>query len=268
MTLLANCPGCGFRGRLPAALTGIKTIVCPNCTAAVPLEQVRQQSAPTADGMFPIWVDGVPQSRIEATDSPSETTTLSARGDAPTVAARPDASPAVESELVPGDYMKDEAARFAQYVAARLGELKRRRMELAEAECRFETLTMERKQELFRTHGVVAAETERLKERAAAVAALEAAAKARDAEFAARAAELTTREARVARAESRAADTDRRTAELRAAIDQLDATRAALAEERADLARRAEALATRAEALDRAELAMHRRLAELDEITS
>jgi uncharacterized protein (DUF3084 family) len=240
MNVLANCPGCGFRGRLPGTLSGVKTIVCPNCKTAVPVDQLRQSDAAPADDTFPIWVDG-----------------------APTVAAPiPPVSVEVSEPLTyAGDYMKDEAVRFAQYVAARLSELHARRRELAEAESRFESMTMEKKQELFRTHGAVARDIEQLKGREAAVQAREAALATRAAALSAHEAELAAREARVTRSEARAADADRRTAELRAAIDQLDAGRAALTEERAELARRAEAL-------DKAELAMHRRFAELDEITS
>ena len=43
MNALANCPGCGFRGRLPDAHAGMKTTVCPNCKIAVPVEQLRRE---------------------------------------------------------------------------------------------------------------------------------------------------------------------------------------------------------------------------------
>jgi hypothetical protein len=239
MNSLVNCPGCGFRGRLSGTATGLKTIICPQCKVAVSVDQLRRLAAPGDDASFPIWVDAVPGDR-----TPIPTDRLPYPG---------------EPEPYAGDYMKDEVGRFAQYVAARLGELHKRRLELAEAENQFESITMERKQEVHRQRGAVAAEAERLKEREAALAAKEAALVAREAELVAREAEVATRESRVARSEARASDTDRRTAELRAAIDQLDARRAAVAEER-------ETLNRRAEELDRAELAMHRRSAELDEL--
>jgi hypothetical protein len=254
MDVFANCPGCGFRGRLPGALSGIQTIICPNCKMAVPVGEIRQRSGPTGDDTpLPIWVDGTP----------------TARGESPPVRSEAPSLPAVpEPETYTGDYMKDEAARFAQYVATQLGELHKRRLVLAEAENRFESMTMEQKQGLFRAHSSVAAEHAKLNERESAVQAKETTLAAREADLLTREAEVALRESRVARSEARAADTDRRTAELRATIDQLDATRAALAEERAELTRSAEALACRAEALDKAELAMHRRFAELDELVS
>jgi hypothetical protein len=241
MSVFAKCPGCGFRGRLPAALSGSKPIVCPNCKTAVPVDQLRQHGAPPTDDTLPIWVDSSP---TPVGESP------------PPVHSEPPASPAYA-----GSYMKEEGVRFAEYVAARLSELHARRLELAAAENRFESVTMERKQELFRIHSGVTADSEQLKEREAAFRATESALAAREAELGVRETEVAAREARVARAEGRAADADRRTAELRAVIDHLDATRAALAEERAELARRADAL-------DKAELALHRRFAELDEIVT
>jgi hypothetical protein len=240
MNSYVNCPGCGFRGRLPDELAGLKTIVCPQCKTAVQVDQLRRHAMSAQDETYPIWVDGTPGPR----PAPAE----------PCVLPAPP-----EEESYVGDYMKDEAARFAQYVAARLSELHGRRLELAEAENRFESMTMERKQELHRQHGAVVAEAEQLRQREAALQAKEAGLVAREGELATRQAEVAAREGRVARAENRAADTDRRTAGLRAAIDQLEARRAAVAEER-------ETLNRRAEELDRAELALHRRSAELDEL--
>jgi hypothetical protein len=241
MNTLVNCPGCGFRGRLPDALVGLKTLVCPQCKTAVQVDQLRRHATPATDETYPIWVDGNPPPRRVASE--------------PRVLPEP---PAEEGTYL-GEYMKDEATRFAQYVAARLAEIHKRRLELTEAENRFESMTMERKQEIHHSRGAVNAESERLKGLEVAFQAKETGLVARVAELAAREAEIVTRESRVARAESRAADTDRRTAELRAAIDQLEARRAAVAEER-------ERLNQRAEELDRAELAMHRRSAELDEL--
>lgn len=240
MNALANCPGCGFRGRLPDAHAGTKTTVCPNCKIAVPVEQLRRDAPSASDEAYPIWVDGTPPPRAAAPE--------------PRALPAPD-----EPEAYSGDYMRDEAGRFAQYVAARLGELHKRRLELAEAESRFESMTMERKQDMHRGRGAVAAEVEHLRLRGAALQVKETGLVARAAELATREAEVSAREGRVARSESRAADTDRRTADLRSAIDQLDARRAAVAEERDTLGRRAEAI-------DRAELALHRRSAELDEL--
>lgn len=226
MNTIVHCPGCGFRGRLPAGLAALKTIVCPKCRAVVAVDEVRR-AATADDDSFPIWVDGP---TADAVVTP----------------------PRAEEPAYVGDYMKEEAERFAQYVAARLAELHKKRHELADAECRFEAMTMDRKQQLHRQHGALTATTDALAQREAALGAKEAA-------LAAREAELTERETRVARSTSRAANLDRRAAELRATLDQLESRRLALADERAALDRRAEAL-------DRAEVALHRRTAELDEI--
>src|SRR3954470_22744495 len=102
MNSLVNCPGCGFRGRLPEALAALKTIVCPQCRTTVPVEQLRRGAVEIEDASYPIWVDGAP---TDPTPLP----------------------PPTEPEPYSGDYMKDEAGRFAQYVAARLGELHKKR---------------------------------------------------------------------------------------------------------------------------------------------
>jgi hypothetical protein len=264
MNVLAICPGCGFRGRLPGTLTGIKTIICPNCKVAVPTEEIRQSTEPSGDGMFPIWVDGTPQPRRDLVLPREEVPPV--REEAPPV--REKVPPVPQPEPYPSDFMKDEVARFNQYVTARLTELHKRRLELAEAEHRFESMTMEKKQELYRAQAAASTGTEQLREREAAVQAKEAEFAAIETALTALSEDLTAREARVARSEARALDAERRTAELRATIEKLEATRTALAEERAELSRSADALAQRAEALDRAELALHRRFAELDEITS
>jgi chromosome segregation ATPase len=239
MNSLVICPGCGFRGQLPDGLAGLKSVVCPQCQTSVPVEQLRRGAVPTEDASYPIWVDGAP-------------------GDHTPLPAEP--------PVYTGDYMKDEAERFAQYVGLRLGDLHKRRLQLAEAENRFESMTMAQKQDLYRARAAASADTERLKGFATALeaketelAAREGELAAREAEVVAREAELAARESRALRVESRVSDADRRTAELRAAIDQLEARRAALAEER-------ETLNRRAELLDRAELAQHRRAAELDEM--
>ena len=112
MNALVNCPGCGFRGRLPDGLSGLKSIVCPQCKTTVPVEELGHGPAPADDAAYPIWVDDTPGDRAPA--------------------------PPAEPGPYTGDYMKDEAGRFAQYVAARLGELHKRRLELADAENRFE----------------------------------------------------------------------------------------------------------------------------------
>jgi hypothetical protein len=262
MNSFANCPGCGLRGRLPAGHPTIETFVCPNCKAAVRTEYLRPSADPPADGAFPIWVDGTPGGRALVTPVP-------AREPEPAPEPEPEPPPppapepvaALEPERFTDSYFREEGVRFEQYVTARLKELQVRRKELVDAEYRFEALTMEKKQQLYRAHGAVAADVQQFKAREAAVREHEAALAVREAALQVREAELAAREARVARAEARAVDVDRRHAELRAAIDHLDAGRAALAEERVELARRAEAL-------DRAEMAMHRRFAELDELVS
>ncbi len=244
MYSLVNCPGCGFCGRLPNGLAALKVIVCPQCKLAVPVEQLWQHGVETSDESYPIWVGAAPGSR--QTPRPL------------VIQTPPPRSAGGEPDYV-GEYMKEEAARFAQYVNERLSELQKRRLELTEAENRFESQAMERKQELHRHHGAVTTAAEKLAQRESALQTKEAGLVAREAELAAREAEVAAREGRVARAEGRATDTDRRTAELRAAIDQLEARRAAMAEER-------ETLNRRVEELDRAELALHRRSAELDEL--
>src|SRR5262245_40476472 len=208
MNSIVNCPGCGFRGRLPDNLTGLKSIICPQCNVNVAVDQLKRVTVPADDASHPIWVDNGRGGRISNAPPPL-----------PRVLAD---TPAPE-ETYAGDYMKDEAARFTQYVTARLAELHKRRLELAEAENRFEQITMEKKQEMNRQRGGVTAEAEAIKQRAAALQEKEAALVEREAELAARESEVAAREGRVARSEARATDTDRRTAELRAANDALEA---------------------------------------------
>jgi hypothetical protein len=240
MNSLVTCPGCGFTGRLPDDVAGLRTIICPQCHTSIPVGPLRpSQSIQVDDSALPISVEG-------------PVTPAVSQGFPVTHSPVPD-------DGYGADFMKEEAARFAQYVAARLGELHKRRRELAEAENRFEATTMEQKSAIHRQRGQLAAQAEQLNKHAGEMQAKEAALVARETEIAAREAEVAAREGRVARSEARAADTDRRTAELRLAIDALDTRRAALVEEKSALDRRAAEL-------DRAELALHRRTAELDEM--
>lgn len=280
MNTHVNCPNCRFRGRLSDALATLRTIVCPRCKAAVTTDQLRRGMSARSldDATFPIFVEPAPEHTpapeggavaVQAApaglgervavppEPPVDRTPPPVATLAPLAAVAP--APAAEAEPYSGDYMKEEAGRFAQYVAARLAELQKKRAQLADAESRFERMTMDQKQELYRARAATTAASAGLTDREAALQAQAVALAAREVSVAAREVEVAARESRVARAESRATETDRRTAELRSAIDQLEARRVALAEER-------EALNRRAEALDRAELAQHRRAAELDEL--
>lgn len=281
MNMHVNCPNCRFRGRLSDALATLRTIVCPRCKAAVTTDQLRRGMSAKSldDASFPIFVEPsadhtpAPESggavvvqaapaglgeRVAASEPPVDRTPPPVATLAPLAAVDP-APVGTEPEPYSSDYMKEEAGRFAQYVAARLGELQKKRAQLADAESRFEQMTMDQKQELYRARAATTTASTRVTDRESALQAQAAALAVREASLAAREVEVAARESRVARAESRATETDRRTAELRASIDQLEARRLAMAEER-------EALNRRAEALDRAELAQHRRAVELDEL--
>ncbi|VTR91803.1 unnamed protein product [Gemmata massiliana] len=249
MNLIVNCPGCGFRGRLPEGLGDLQTVVCPNCQTVVSLDEIRNRAAPTPDDSFPIWVDSGSHPPPEHVTSVTPAAVVPGNMGAP-VLPPPQRPP--EEPIYTGNYMAEEAERFSQYVAARLSELHARRAELADAESRFEAVTMQRKQELYRQQGALAQAADDLARRETAVTTKEA-------DLVAREADQTARESRMSRSEARAVDIDRRTAELRATLDQIESRRAALAEERTELDRRADELY-------RAELAMHRRTAELDEM--
>ncbi|WP_157470020.1 hypothetical protein [Gemmata sp. SH-PL17] len=250
-----NCPGCGFRGRLPEGLGDLQTVVCPNCQTVVSLDEIRSRSVPAPDDSFPIWVDSGSHPPAEHVTSVTPAAVVPGNASvAPVHAVAPSApSPRpAEEPIYTGDYMAEEAERFSQYVAARLSELHARRAELAEAESQFEAVTMQRKLELHRQQGALAKTAEDLARREALVTT-------RESDLIAREAEQMARESRMSRSEARAADIDRRTTELRTTLDQIESRRAALAEERTELDRRADELY-------RAELAMHRRTAELDEM--
>src|SRR5689334_15750883 len=130
MNTLVICPGCGFRGGLPPEAAGMQSVVCPNCRTVIPVEAFRRPAPPAAEEAHPICVDGAPQRR------------RSLRASARSAHPGP-----VDPEPYTGGFMQGEAERFAQYVATRLAELHRRRHELADAECRFESGTMAQKQE-------------------------------------------------------------------------------------------------------------------------
>jgi hypothetical protein len=259
MSTILNCPGCGFRGKLPESMTGVQSIGCPQCHTVIPIDQL-PPTAPASGDASPICVDGG-AGLSGAIGLPAAVMPLGFP--APT-SANGDYS---------GDYMRDEAVKFAQYTTQRLGELHRKRMELAEAESRFEAMCVSQKQtihdqrmanaaranELSRREAELQAKVSELNTIAAEYEPRAAELDARETQLAAWEADLAAREARVARPSSRETTSDRRVAELRAAIEQLEARRAALAEERA-------ALDQRAEMLDRTELALHRRSAELDEM--
>src|SRR5580765_2830880 len=102
MNTLVTCPGCGFIGGLPPEASGMQSVICPNCRTAIPVEAFRQPALPAADDVLPICVDGAPQPLQSVQSLPA---------------------PVADPEPYTGDFMKDEAERFSQYVAARLAEL-------------------------------------------------------------------------------------------------------------------------------------------------
>jgi hypothetical protein len=295
------CPGCGFRGKLPASLGALTSVVCPQCRTTVPVDQLDNYQRRTGDESFPIRVDpSRPDIELPPLPAPLQAVPPRPLAPAPRAAAPPQPQPPVEEALpvaeevqesppeppvvapraraaptlpdvagpaptVPeittydGDFMKAEAARFEQYVNARLAEVQKKRAALADAESKFEQMTMTQKQELGRARAANVAEADRLKARDAELSARAAELVARETALAVREAELATRAQPVARVEPLAVDRDRRFAELRATLDRIEAKRAALAEERAELDRRAAEL-------DTAELELHRRGVEMDEM--
>lgn len=261
------CPGCGFRGKLPASLGALTSVVCPQCRTTVPVDQLDNYQQRTSDETFPIRVDPS-RPDLELPPLPAAQPVL------PRAAARNAVRRAEEplpvAEEVPitytGNFMKAEAAQFEQYVNARLAELKKKRAALADAESKFEQLTMAQKQDIGRAHVANAAEADRLRARdteltarTAELVAREAALADREADLAAREVELAARDQQLARIEALATEPDRRFAELRATLDRIEAKRVALADERAALERRTAEL-------ERAEIDMHRREVELDEM--
>ncbi|MCI0703348.1 MAG: hypothetical protein L0241_19895, partial [Planctomycetia bacterium] len=259
MNRVLSCPGCGFRGMLPAVVSQLQSIMCPSCRTVVPLNQIEQSAALIPDASVPIRVDDsflgkravvpeaqaplelpastpeivLPQAplelpgnstrvhqsdtvRVPPQQSPAESPIKQPaviQQPAPAIQATPEANPYT------GEYMKDDAARFAKYVAARLADIQKKRQELTTAESNFETLYMTRKQELHQQQNTLTERVNKLNELEADIAAREAALAAREAALTVREAEVVTRESRVSRVDIRAADIDRRTAELRAAID-------------------------------------------------
>src|SRR5262245_16119066 len=70
-----------------------------------------------------------------------------------------------------GEYMKEEATRFAKYVAARLAEVQKKRQDLTNAESTFENLYMTRKQEMHLQQSAIAERVKKLNELEAEIAA-------------------------------------------------------------------------------------------------
>ena len=87
MNSLVSCPGCGFTGRMPDNVAGLRTIICPQCKTSIPVEQAQRQSVSISDALFPIRVDSTPSSA-------------------------PATVPPIEVDPYSGDYMKDEAVRL------------------------------------------------------------------------------------------------------------------------------------------------------------
>lgn len=263
------CPGCGFRGKLPAALGALTSVVCPQCRTTVPVEQLDNFQRRSADESFPIRVDpsrpdlelppvpahsGPPRAVVRPVVRPRAEEAL------PVAEEVPDAPPAppAPAQYV-GEFMRAEADRFEQYVNARLAEVQKKRAALADAESKFEQMTMAQKQELGLARAATAAETDRLKSRDAELSARATDLVARETALAVREAELAARDQQAARIEQLASEQDRRFADLRATLDRIEAKRAALAGERAELDRRAAEL-------ELLEIELHRRGVEMDEM--
>lgn len=58
------CPGCGFRGKLPASLGTLTSVVCPQCKTQVPIEKLRRYEAPPSNPNLGICVDELPESPV------------------------------------------------------------------------------------------------------------------------------------------------------------------------------------------------------------
>lgn len=278
------CPGCGFRGKLPASLAALTSVVCPQCRTTVPVEQLDNFQRRAADPLFPIRVDpSRPDLELPPLPEPPRGALLRPPVEEPLPVAEevPDAPPAVvapragaeptvpdvvrgaptlpEVTTYVGDFMKAEAARFEQYVNARLAEVRKKRAALAEAESKFEQMTMAQKQEIGLARAVNVAEADRLKTREMELSTRAAELVARETALAVRESELAARDQQAARIQTLATEQDRRFAELRATLDRIDAKRAALSDERAELDRRAAELECN-------EIELQRRAVEMDEM--
>lgn len=255
MAIPVKCPACQAEGELPNQAAGSEA-TCPVCRTAFPVP-VPPPPAEVADG-FAVWVDSVavaPPTPLAQTPPP----VISAEAAKPVGGTGP-------------DWVRDEAEQFKTYVANQLSRLENLRRQVADAESRYEALCVTRSMDLNRHAAALDARAADLDRREADLRQVTDSIAARQAEVDRLAGALSEREAAVAERESHrtkleteAAELARLVAELRPAVERLELRKTEAEGIRAELASKQKNLDRRLIEVGRTELAIQKRIAELDE---
>jgi chromosome segregation ATPase len=244
MELVAACPCCGIRAKLPDDFPG-GDLACPQCATVFPAPRpndhgvIPLSAVPVATDPFAVWVGG--------TD-----------GLPPIVPSEPEP----EDTAAHLDWLKNETKQFNEFVAKQLAAIEKKKQEIIAAEAKVETAIIPRQQELNRQRAALTGRAAALKRREEAIRRREDDLGRLNVAIAAREADLLDCEDRLTALTDRVTDLERREQELRSVVTDYEEKRAeieALAVGRAEVVRRQTAL-------DRAEQAAQRRADELDEL--
>jgi DNA repair exonuclease SbcCD ATPase subunit len=263
MPIPVTCPKCGATGHLPDEAIGSR-IACPLCQAvfdpparAIPPGPTRTDSSPDLG----VWVD------------PGANPPIPTAIPAPQIAASSPQSLTSEDPGGLAEWARQEKTRFDAYVRQRLADLETTRRRLAEAESQAETRAVTRDVELNRRQAGLVARAAELDRREAELARATEALATREATLAEVAADVTNRQEGIAELETRrlalereVADLGRLASDLRPMVERLEVRKAEAEAIRTDLAAKHSTLDRRMVEVGRTEVALQRRLDELDDL--
>ncbi|HEY2784658.1 MAG TPA: hypothetical protein VGJ05_06740 [Fimbriiglobus sp.] len=272
MPIPVRCPKCDAVGDLPNEAAG-QQATCPLCQTQFPVP-FPAPPPDVAEG-YGVWVDTLAAAPVpDYSPAPPPVEPVRILKESPQPADPPLPAPPAEIAVVsdaPG-WARAEADQFKAYVTAQLIKLENTRRQIADAESRYEALCVNRSMDLNRVAAGLDARLADLDRRdadghraAEALAARSAEVERRVAELADREGAIVARETRRAKLEAEAADLGRLVAELRPVVEKLELRKTEAEALRTELATKQKNLDRRLIEVGRSELAVQKRIAELDE---
>jgi hypothetical protein len=295
MPIPVSCPSCHASGQAPDEALG-QQITCPVCGTAFVLNKPQAPAPIQPPDPLGVWVGSgrvrnvprvvTPSSAVvalpeefevpQAEPAPEPPKVESVPGDnfatEPPLPPSSSSPPPVPDAPMPAEWVKAEKDRFDSYVAEGLASLERARRENAEAESRHEAACVTRSIELSRQTTLLAMRGQDIDRREGNLRIATDALAVREEELntwqirlVEREAAMAAQESRVATLEEEAAALGKLIAELRPAVENLELRKSEAESLRTEFAAKQSALDRRLIVVGRSELAIQKRLAELDE---
>ena len=164
MPTLVSCPGCGISGELPDDAPG-GVVGCPRCGARFATPERPTTSALASEGVdgLAVWVgSGGP----DDTPPPNRNLTAPHAVRAPRTVEGAAVEITAENAAAHLDWLRQEVARFNEFVAQQFEQIQRGREETARATARTGAAFVVREQELNRERANLAARADALARRA------------------------------------------------------------------------------------------------------